>query len=913
MTTSDKPSMLELTRRLMLIDGHALVHRSFHALPPLTVNKTGEPIGAVYGFASALLKSLEDLKPTHCIIAFDRPTPTFRHLLFEEYKAQRAKAPDELMVQFKRIRELVAAFGIPAYEMDGYEADDILGTLAIQATEQGIDALILTGDTDTVQLVSPRVTALLPRGMFRDTVLYDEKKVVERYGVTPAQIADFKGLKGDPTDNIPGVPGVGDKTASKLLQQFGSVDNLYCHLDEVGPPRLQALLREHEAQARQSVELARIVTDVPIKLDLKECERSSYDREAVVALFRELEFSSLLERLPGAPPSGEVDDSLRTAQVVETQYSAVTTEEDLNRVIDEARQAGFIAFDTETTSLDTMQAQLVGISLSTEEGRAYYIPVGHQSGEQLPLELVLEKLRPMFEDPAIGKAAHNANYDLMVIGNYEVRIENLAVDSMIAAFLLGEKALGLKALAFERLGVEMTPITALIGTGWKQITMDKVDMNTASPYACADADMTLRLSRMLEKELREQGLWKLMAEVEMPLVPVLVRIQRHGVALDTDLLKAMSIELGERMAELEASIYDSVGHRFNINSSQQLGDVLFKELQLPHAKRTKSGFSTDASVLEGLKGIHPIAEYLLEYRQISKLKSTYIDALPSLVNPNTGRIHTTFNQTGAVTGRVSSNDPNLQNVPIRTELGGQVRNAFVAEGAPDWLLMAADYSQIDLRVLAHISQDAALMLAFQRGEDIHASTACQVFGVAMDQVTPEMRRIAKIINFGIIYGISGFGLASRTELSQEEANAFIEGYFEKYPRVKEYMEVTKRQAREQGYVETVLGRRRYFPEIRSSNYQVRMAAERMAINMPIQGTSAEITKLAMIQIQQRMDQQAMHSKMLLQVHDELIFEVPKDELEDMASLSQEIMPKALELTVPLKVDVKTGINWGEME
>ncbi|MFQ5933645.1 MAG: DNA polymerase I [Dehalococcoidia bacterium] len=908
---AEKETQGTLTEKslLMLIDGHALVHRAFHALPPLSVNKTGEPTGAVFGFASALLKSLEELKPSHCAIVFDRPSPTFRHLQYEEYKADRAATPDDLRAQFKRIRELVAAFGIPAFEMDGYEGDDILGTLAHQASEGEMDVIILTGDTDTVQLVSPRVKALMPRGMFSDTVLYDEVKVLERYGVTPSQIADFKGLKGDTSDNIPGVPGIGDKTAAKLLQEFGTVDNLYKHLDEVKPPRVQEKLREHEAKARQSVELARIVTDVPIRLDLEECKRSAFSREAVVELFRELEFSSLLERLPDA----DGKEPSEKGQVKEVQYTTVTDEGDLEVLLAEAREAGYLAFDTETTSLDAMRAELVGISISTEAGKASYIPVGHQSGDQLPRDVVLSRVKPLLEDPTIEKTAHNANYDMMILGNYDVAVNNLAMDSMVAAALAGEKALGLKALSFERVGIEMTPITALIGTGKKQITMDRVEIGAAAPYAAADADITFRLSRMLEEELKRQGLWKLMTDVEMPLVPVLVRMQRNGIALDTDLLGAMSVELGERMAELEAAIYNSVGHRFNINSSQQLGDILFKELQLPHAKRTKSGFSTDASVLEGLRGVHPIVEYVLEYRQISKLKSTYIDALPSMVNPDTGRVHTTFNQTGSVTGRVSSNDPNLQNVPVRTDLGGHVRNAFIAEGAPNWLLMAADYSQIDLRVLAHISEDPALVRAFQEGEDIHASTASQVYGVPIDQVTPDMRRIAKVINFGVVYGISGYGLASRTELSHDEANAFIDGYFAKYPEVKNYMEVTKRQAKDKGYVETALGRRRYFPEIRGSNVNVRMAAERMAINMPIQGTSAEILKLSMIELQRRMDDASMGSKVLLQVHDELIFEVPKEELEDMATLVQEVMPNALELKVPLKVDIKTGVNWGEMD
>ncbi len=895
----------------MLMDGHALVHRAFHALPPLTINRTGEPIGAVYGFASALIKVLEELKPTHCAIAFDRPTPTFRHLQFEDYKAQRAATPDELRVQFKRIRELVEAFGIPAFEMDGYEADDVLGTLSRLATEQGIDTIILTGDTDEVQLVSPMVKALLPRGMFSDTILYDEARVKERYGVTPSQIADFKGLKGDPSDNIPGVPRIGEKTASKLLQQFGTVDNMYAHIEEVTPPKTRDILKEYEDQARQSVDLARIVTDVPLELNLQHCERSAYDRDKVVALFRELEFSSLLERLSKDTDGGAIPTA--AADEVELEYVTVTSEAELDELIKEIRKVGTLAFDTETTSLNAMEAQLVGVSLSTTPGKAYYIPVGHREGDQLPFDMVMNKLSPIFTDEGVRKIGHNANYDMMILENCDVPVHGLANDSMLAAFLAGEKALGLKPLSFERLGVEMTPISALIGTGSKQITMDKVVIGDAAPYACADADMTLRLSQLLEGEVKGQGLWNLLTDIEMPLVPVLVRMQRNGVAVDVELLRKMSSELSERMGELETRIHGYAGHGFNINSSQQLGDVLFKELKLPSAKRTKSGYSTDASVLEGLVDVHPIAQSVLDYRQITKLKSTYLDALPNMVNSKTGRIHTSFNQTGSVTGRVSSNDPNLQNIPVRSELGGQVRTAFIAEGTPDCLLLAADYSQVDLRVLAHISEDENLVQAFQKGEDIHASTASQVYGVSIDNVDAEMRRIAKVINFGIVYGISGFGLSARTSLSQEEANRFISGYFEKYPRVKEYMDNTKRQAKDKGYVETVLGRRRYLPEIKASNHQVRAAAERMAINMPVQGTSAEVIKLAMIQMQERMDKESMRTKMILQVHDELIFEVPKEELEDLASLTQEVMPHALELNIPLKVDIKTGFNWGEME
>lgn len=905
-------SMLERKPLFLLMDGHALVHRAFHALPPLTVNKTGEPIGAVYGFTSALLKVLDEINPTHCAIVFDRPTPTFRHLQYEEYKAHRASTPDDLRIQFKRIRELVSVFGIPAYEMDGYEGDDVLGTLSRQASEQGIDTVILTGDTDTVQLVTPYVKALLPRGMFKDTVLYDENKVVERYGVSPTLIPDLKGLVGDTSDNIPGVPGIGGKTAAKLVQQFGDINGIYEHIDEVKPPRIQGLLREYQAQALMSVDLARIVVRVPLDLDFEACARAGFNREAVVDLFRELEFSSLLARLPGGDGEDAEGEGIKASGGGEVEYYTVQDEDALDRMIAEVREAGYFAFDTETTSLNSMLAGLVGVSISAKVGVSYYVPVGHLVGQQLSPDLVIERLKPLFEDETLPKTAHNANYDMMVLANYGIEVKGLANDSMIAAFLVGEKALGLKGLSFDRLGVEMTPITELIGTGSKQITMDRVSVEAASPYAAADADMTLRLSTLLEKEAREEGLWGMMEDVELPLVPIIVRMQRAGIALDAKLLTGMSMELTERLAVLEAGIYDDVGHRFTINSPKQLGDVLFKELALPSAKRTKSGFSTDARVLEGLRGAHPIVEKVLEFRQLSKLKSTYLDALPDMVNPRTGRVHTTFNQTGSVTGRVSSNDPNLQNIPIRTELGGQVRHAFIAQDHPEWVLLAADYSQIDLRVLAHISEDPSLIKAFHDGADIHASTASYVFDVAMDEVTAEMRRIAKTINFGIIYGISGFGLANRTGLSNEEAQTFIDQYFERYPGVREYMDITKHKAKAQGYVQTVLGRRRHFPEFNSRNHNLRMAAERMAINMPIQGTSAEITKLAMIGVQSRMDEAHMQSRMLLQVHDELIFEVPRDEMEEMSGLAREVMASALELKVPLKVDVKMGPNWGDM-
>ena len=899
-------------KSLLLFDGNALVHRAFHALPPLAVTKTGEVTGAVYGFASMVLKVLAELKPTHYAIAFDYPAPTFRHHEFKPYKAQRPPAPEELKGQFHRVRQLAEAFRTPIFEVEGYEADDILGTLCRQASAQGIDTTIVTGDLDTLQLVSPRVRVLTPRPgkPFSDTVIYDEERVSERYGISPSQIADLKGLKGDASDNIPGVSGVGEKTALKLLQQFGTIEEIYAHIDEVEPAKVQRVLREGEKAAEQSKRLATIVVDVPITLDLDACAISDFDRERVVELFRELEFSSLLPKLRDIGV-GERKVAMVEGEELERDYRIVDSAEALGQLARELSAVHSFVIDIETTGKDPMYAELVGISLSCEPGKACYVPVGHKVGTQLPLPQVVERLKPLIEDQSIAKAAHNGKYDMMVLAQYGIELKNLGFDTMIAAYLLGEKALGLKPLAFSKLGIEMTPISDLIGKGAKQISMAYVDIASAARYACDDANITGRLAQLLETELRKEGLWDLFARVEMPLVPVLLSMERNGVALDIDSLWAMSQSVGQRMAELEIEIYNLVGHRFNINSPQQLGAVLFGELRLPGGRRTKSGYSTEASVLEGLKGIHPIIEPLLEYRQLSKLKSTYIDALPALINYKTGRVHTSFNQTGTTTGRLSSSDPNLQNIPIRGELGKQVRQAFIA--GDDWLLLSADYSQIDLRAMAHLSQDSHLIAAFERDEDIHSATASQVFGVRASEVTPDMRRVAKTVNFGVIYGMSEYGLEQATELSREEASSFINAYFEKYHGVKEYIETTKRLVRERGYVETVLGRRRYIPEVHSPNGQVRAAAERMAINMPVQGTSADIIKVAMINLHQEMERRGLRSKMILQVHDELLFEVPPEELEEMGALAEEVMPQAMKISVPLKVEVKAGKNWGQME
>ncbi len=901
---------------LVLLDGNAIVHRAFHAFEttrPLTVSKTGEIIGAVYGFATMLLKTINELKPTHLGIAFDTKAPTFRHKMYDQYKAHRPPTPDELVRQMGRVRELVEAFRVPIYELDGYEADDVLGALSHQASEQGIDTIIVTGDADTMQLVSSRVRVLTPRRGFGDTTLYDEAAVKQKYGVEPEHITDLKALMGDPSDNIPGVRGIGEKTAAKLIQQFGSIEEIYEHIDEVKPARLQAMLRENEAVARQSKELATIVTKTPVTLDLDECQTSHYDRNKVAELFRELEFSSLLSKLPEEEEATAKAPAEVTTEPPRRDYHIITTTPALDELLNRLSATNSFAFDLETTGLNAMLVQLVGISLSATPGEAYYIPVGHVGWgqvEQLPLEQVIDRLKPLFEDAKLTKIAHNGKYDMTVLAGCGVAVNNLTFDTMVAAYLLSEKALGLKALAFTRLGIEMTPITDLIGSGAKQLSMSQVEIDKAADYACADADITRQLSELLGPELHQQGLWKLFAEVEMPLVPVLVHMERNGIALDTELLREMSHRLGEQLLKLETEIYNNVGHQFNINSPQQLGSVLFEELKLPATKR-KGSYSTAAAVLEELRDVHPIIEFILGYRQLSKLKSTYIDALPGLINPRTGRVHTSFNQARTATGRLSSSDPNLQNIPVRGELGKEIRQAFIAPSGS--YLLTGDYSQIDLRALAHLSQDQGLLDAFRHDEDIHAATAAQLFGVGASQVTPDMRRVAKTVNFGVIYGMSEYGLEQATELSRDEASQFIASYFEKYPGIKQYLEGTKKQAKEMGYVKTLLDRRRSIAEINSSNRQVRQAAERMAINMPVQGTSADIIKVAMINLYREMNKRQLKSRMLLQVHDELVFEVLRGELEEMRQLVPDLMSSALKLSVPLKVDTKTGNNWGEME
>ena len=907
---------------LMLMDGHAMVHRSFRAISVqrnLTISSTGEDVTGVYGFVNVFLRSLREWQPSHCAIAFDTRAPTFRHLKFEPYKAQRPPSPPELRPQFDRVKQLMRTFGVKVFEVEGFEADDVIGTICHQAEDQGLDTVILTGDRDTFQLISPNVRVDLSYSV-QDRKVYDEQELQDRYsGLTAAQQPDFKALLGDSSDNIPGVPKVGEKRAIGLLNEYKTLEGIYQNIENVKPPSVKQSLIDSKERAFENRFLTTISREAPVSFAQEDNLFGNYDRQNIIDLLTELEFFSVVNRLPNnSSKSEKIADGSTTTDIVtkhisDTQYEVVRDYTQLQKMVSDITNAGSFAFDTETTGTNPMSADLVGLSFSISQGQGWYIPVGHINEDQLALEEVLTAVRPLLESDDLAKSAHNANFDMLMLRNYGIIPTNVDHDTMVSAHLLGKTGIGLKNLALEVLGEDMTPITSLIGTGKKQITFDRVSIDNGAPYATADADMTGRLRSVFEPQIQNQSFGSLFYDVEIPLIPVLVNMEYNGIKVDTGVLREMSEDLNEQMHSIEEELYQSIGHTVNINSPQQLSDLLFKELGLPHTKRTKTGYSTDANSLESLKGIHPVVDKILGYRQVSKLKSTYVDALPDMVNPATGRIHTSYNQTGSATGRISSSDPNLQNIPIRTEMGRQVRRAFVAQDSPKSVLFSADYSQIELRVLAHLSQDPGLLEAFKRGEDIHSATASLMFETPINDVDSDMRRIAKVLNFGVIYGLSAHGISQQTGFSREEGNNFIQSYFSKYPGISEYLEIVKNNARETNYVQTLLGRRRAVPEINASNFNVRNAAERMAINMPIQGTAADIMKIAMIRVHNQLSDRNMATKMLLQVHDELVFETPVEELETLKTLVADEMSAAMDLDVTLKVDMKWGQTWGDME
>jgi DNA polymerase-1 len=919
---------------LYLIDGHALAYRMYFALTSGGGSQRwqtsgGEPTAGTYGFARELMRIFEQEKPEYIAVAFDTGK-TFRDQIFPAYKATRAKMPDDLRPQIERIRQLVDAFNIPRLELEGYEADDVLGSVARQVTAQGLGVKIITGDRDLLQLVGERTVVYLAGD---DHNYITDEDVYAKLHVRPNQVVDYKALVGDKSDNIPGVPGVGEKTTESLLEKYQTLDAVYAHLDEI-EARWRTKLEQGKASAYMSRDLAAIRTDLAVKFDLAGAKTEDFDPAKVEAIFKELEFRSLVDRLhkltgQAAPPPGsrgtqqlslfaEAAPSLQAVTpAAEIEVRVVDTPAALDELAAELGQASQIAFDTETTSTEEMKAELVGISLAVKEGQGYYIPVGHQVGQNLPLEQVLAALRGPLTDARIPKLGHNVKYDDLVLTRHGLQVTPLTFDSMIAEWLVdpSSRNLGLKNLAFARLGLEMTHIEDLIGKGKNQRSMAEVPVEAAAAYAAADAETCLRLKAELERDLARTGVQRLLDEIEMPLVPVLAEMELTGVLLDMTFFSQMSGELQTRLTEIEKQVYEAVGKVFNINSTQQLSDILFNRLRLEppdRGRKTASGhYSTSADVLEELRGQHPVVDRVLEYRELAKLKSTYVDALPAQVDSVTGRVHTSFNQTGSVTGRLASSNPNLQNIPIRTEVGRRVRQGFIA--APGSVLLSVDYSQIELRIVAHMAQDAAMLDAFRQGRDIHATTASAVFGVPLDSVTKDQRRHAKAVNFGLIYGMSAFGLTRSTDLTLAEAENFVKAYFKEFPGVKRYLDETRRLAASQGYVETMLGRKRYFPALKNQlNQALRNREEREAINAPIQGTAADVMKLAMLCIPAALQQAGLSGKMLLQVHDEIVIECPKVELERTASVVQSAMESAYSLSIPLSTEARWGLNWNAM-
>ena len=905
---------------LVLVDGSSYLYRAFHALPSLT-NSRGEPTGAVYGVANMLRRLLKDYAPDEMAVVFDARGKTFRDEIYPEYKANRPPMPEDLQRQVEILHELVQAMGLPLLVVPGVEADDVIATLAERAAREGRDVIISTGDKDMAQLVGDHITLV---NTMNDTVL-DAAAVEEKFGVPPERIVDYLALVGDTVDNVPGVPKVGPKTAAKWLRQYGSLDELVAHAGEI-KGKAGENLRASLDDLPRSRELVTVRRDLDLDLPPDALRRRPPDAERLRELLSRLEFKSWLKDVlrgnggRGDAPAGPGDDDPPAPAAAGTaddppEYETILDEQALARWLERLESAELFAFDTETTSLDYMRADIVGVSFAVEPGRAAYVPVGHRypgAPEQLAREYVLERLRPLLEDPDRPKLGQNLKYDMSVLARAGIALRGIAFDTMLESYVLDSTASrhDMGSLALKYLGRDTVSYEDVAGKGARQIGFDEVAVEQAARYAAEDADVTLQLHRVLWPRLEETpSLRKVFLEIEMPLVPVLSRMERTGVLIDTEMLARQSEELAARIRGIEQQAWTVAGGEFNLGSPKQLQEILFGRLGLPVISKTPKGQpSTAESVLQELAADYELPRLILEHRALSKLKSTYTDKLPQMVNPDTGRVHTSYHQAVAATGRLSSSDPNLQNIPVRTEEGRRIRRAFVAP--PGHLLLAADYSQIELRIMAHLSQDPGLLRAFELGLDIHRATAAEVFGVAPEQVTADQRRAAKAINFGLIYGMSAFGLARQLGIDRAEAQAYVDLYFARYPGVKAFMDRTREQARERGYVETVFGRRLYIPDIRAGNSQRRQYAERTAINAPMQGSAADIIKRAMIEADRELVQgDGIH--MIMQVHDELVFEVPEARTAEVGRRVQAIMESAADLRVPLVVDVGTGPNWDE--
>jgi len=874
---------------LYIIDGNSYIYRAFYAVRGLTTS-SGLPTNAIFGFTNMLLKIINEKSPDMLAIVFDPKGPTRRHIEYKEYKAHRPPMPRDLIPQIPYIHRLVEAFRIPVFIREGQEADDVIASLARRAESEGKEITIVTGDKDILQLVGQHIKVY---DTLKDKI-YEAKDVEERFGVLPDRMVEIMGLMGDASDNIPGVPGIGEKTAQSLIKKYGTIENVLRNAQEITKPKLRHTLMESAGLARLSRDLAILHTDIPLEISYESLKHKGPDNEALLQILRELEFTSLLKYVEQEPQKGG-------------SYQTILEEKSFHELLHTLSSIQEFCFDTETTSLNPMQAELIGISFAVTPGAAYYLPLKHVytgAPKQIDADYALSKLKPIMENPTIHKIGQNIKYDLLVLGHYGIDVKGISFDTMIASYLLnpGKASHSMDALALEYLNYKTLTYADVTGSGKKQIGFAEVDVDTATRYSGEDADITLRLKYTLAPLLHEQNFDMLFQDMEMPLMEVLADIERTGVMIDANFLFNISKKLGKDMAGIEKNIYTLAGTEFNINSTKQLAEILFKKLNLTPIKKTKTGFSTDVDV-------HPLPAEILKYRTFAKLKSTYVDALPLMINPKTGRLHTSLNQTVTSTGRLSSSEPNLQNIPIRTDVGREIRKAFIAaDGAS---LLSADYSQIELRILAHMSNDPALIQTFRQDKDVHTRTASEIFDLPPEEITSEMRRKAKAVNFGIIYGISAFGLAQDIGVSNSEAKRYIDNYFTQFPQVRTFLDKTIQDAKASGFVTTLFGRRRFIPELASSTLAIRNFGERTAVNTPIQGTAADLIKLAMIHIQARLAKQHFTSKMILQVHDELVFEIPDHEINAMQKLVKEEMESVLTLSVPIKVEIGVGKNWDE--
>ncbi|MBM4157604.1 MAG: DNA polymerase I [Ignavibacteria bacterium] len=939
--------------KLFLIDAMAMIYRAYFALisRPL-INSKKQNTSAVYGFTNFLLKIIEDEKPSYLAVCFDTEKPTFRHVEYPLYKAQRQEIPTDMPWQIEKVKELIRAFNISLLELDGYEADDLIGTIAKRESNEDIKVYMVTPDKDFTQLVSNNILIYKPAKTFSgsrvsDVEVMDEHKVEDKFKVTPDKITEILGLMGDTSDNIPGVKGVGEVTAAELIRKYGSIENLYNSIEEIKKPKLKENLIKYKDDAFLARKLVTISTDVPLNYSLEDLRLKTANFEEAYKLFEELEFKSLAKKFQSAKVKKEQDEDikililgkkeetedikvnippvfkkLKTIKDTKHNYFLIKNEDELRRLVNKIKAEEFISFDTETSGLDPLNCELAGMSFSYSETFGFYVPVfgslkGTGTESLLPqsgidIETVLNLVKPILEDNNVKKVGQNIKFDYLVMKNHGIEIKNIIFDTMVGAYILepgGEfkmNYLAEKYLSYTPIGIE-----ELIGKGKEQISMTELPPESVKDYACEDADITLQLFHRIKYELQKVNLYKLCSDIEIPLIKVLAEMEFTGVKTDKKILNYLGGEITKLITNLENKIYNFAGTEFNINSTKQLSEILFVKLKLPTTKKTKTGYSTDVSVLEELRLEHPIISKLLDYRMLTKLKSTYIDGLLQAINRNTGRIHTSFNQVATTTGRLASNNPNLQNIPIRTDAGKSIRKAFVPEN-DKFLILSADYSQIELRIMAHISKDENMISAFRRGHDIHNETAMRIFNVKSSKdITPNMRRKAKEVNFGIMYGIGAFGLATRLEIKNTEAKAIIDKYFNEYPNVKDYMEKTKKFARENGYVQTLMGRRRYLPQINNQNLNARAEDERAAINMPIQGSAADMIKIAMINIYDDFQKKKLESKMILQVHDELVFEAKITELDEVKKIIQREMKSAIKLDVPIEIEIGTGGNWYE--